>query len=50
MVHRPFRLPARLPAVALLLVMAGVTAAANAAEITIYRCTDGDGAPRVIRR
>ena len=43
MVHRPFRLPARLPALALLLVMAGVTAAANAAQITIYRCTDSDG-------
>ena len=39
MPHRPFRLPA----LALLLVMAGVTVAANAAEITIYRCTDGKG-------
>jgi len=39
MVHRPFRLPA----LALLLVMAGVTVAAYAAEITIYRCTDGNG-------
>jgi hypothetical protein len=39
MSHRPFRLPA----LALLLVMAGVTVAANPAEITIYRCTDSSG-------
>lgn len=39
MTHRPIRVPA----LALLLVMAVVTVAADAAEITIYRCTDGQG-------
>src|SRR5688572_27328106 len=40
--HMPRR-PLRLPASTLLLVMAGVMVAASAAEITIYRCTDGQG-------